>query len=199
MNNQFSQRVSDIIVYSKEEANRLRSRYIGPEHLLLGILRDGEGKAIEILSKLNTNLAAIKQQIEAQLKAEADEMLLPDAEVPLSNDAAKILKMCILEARGMKSNIADTEHVLLAILREKNNMAASVLEANDINYVKVLEQATYRRISIPAWAFRKTMRMTKKCLLLVPAEVARMNANRHKPLPRSRLMIRRYLTISVLT
>ena len=63
MNNQFSQRVSDIIVYSKEEANRLRSRYIGPEHLLLGILRDGEGKAIEILSKLNTNLAAIKQQI----------------------------------------------------------------------------------------------------------------------------------------
>ena len=78
MNNQFSQRVSDIIVYSKEEANRLRSRYIGPEHLLLGILRDGEGKAIEILSKLNTNLAAIKQQIEAQLKAEADEMLLPD-------------------------------------------------------------------------------------------------------------------------
>ena len=142
MNNQFSQRVSDIIVYSKEEANRLRSRYIGPEHLLLGILRDGEGKAIEILSKLNTNLAAIKQQIEAQLKAEADDMLLPDAEIPLSNDAAKILKMCILEARGMKSNIADTEHVLLAILREKNNMAASVLEANDINYVKVLEQAT---------------------------------------------------------
>lgn len=68
MNNQFSQRVSDIIVYSKEEANRLRSRYIGPEHLLLGMLRDGEGKAIEILSKLNTNLAAIKQQIEAQLK-----------------------------------------------------------------------------------------------------------------------------------
>ncbi len=65
MNNQFSQRVSDIIVYSKEEANRLRSSYIGPEHLLLGMLRDGEGKAIEILSKLNTNLAAIKQQIEA--------------------------------------------------------------------------------------------------------------------------------------
>ena len=142
MNNQFSQRVSDIIVYSKEEANRLRSRHIGPEHLLLGMLRDGEGKAIEILSKLNTNLAAVKQQIEARLKTEADDMLLPDAEIPLSNDAAKILKMCILEARGMKSNIADTEHVLLAILRERNNMAASVLEANDVNYVKVLEQAT---------------------------------------------------------
>src|SRR5699024_405296 len=134
MNNQFSQRVSDIIVYSKEEANRLRSRYIGPEHLLLGILRDGEGKAIEILSKLNTNIAIIKQQIEVQLKAEADDMLLPDAEIPLSNDTAKILKMCILEARGMKNSIADTEHVLLAILREKNNMAASILEANNVSY-----------------------------------------------------------------
>ena len=63
MNNQFTQRVSDIIMYSKEEANRLRNSYIGPEHLLLGLIREGEGKAIEILFKLNTNLAAIKQQI----------------------------------------------------------------------------------------------------------------------------------------
>ena len=76
MNNQFSQRVSDIIVFSKEEANRLRSRYIGPEHLLLGMLRDGEGKAIEILSKLKTNLTDIKKQIEVILKADADDFLL---------------------------------------------------------------------------------------------------------------------------
>lgn len=140
MNNQFSQRVSDVIIFSKEEANRLRSRHIGPEHLLLGLLRDGEGKAIEILSKLKTNLTDIKQQLETLLKAEADDFLLPDADVPLSNSAAKVLKMCILEARGMKSNVADTEHVLLAILRDKNNMAASVLEANDVNYKKVFEQ-----------------------------------------------------------
>lgn len=140
MNNQFSQRVSDVIVFSKEEANRLRSRHIGPEHLLLGLLRDGEGKAIEILSKLKTNLTDIKRQIENLLKAEADDFLLPDAEIPLSNSTAKILKMCILEARGLKNNVADTEHVLLAILRDKNNLAASVLEANDVNYKKVFEQ-----------------------------------------------------------
>ena len=140
MNNQFSQRVSDIIVFSKEEANRLRSRYIGPEHLLLGMLRDGEGKAIEILSKLKTNLTDIKKQIEVILKADADDFLLPDAEVPLSNGAAKILKMCILEARLMKSNVADTEHVLLAILKDRNNVAASVLEANQVDYKKVFEQ-----------------------------------------------------------
>lgn len=200
MNNQFSQRVSDIIVYSKEEANRLRSRYIGPEHLLLGMLRDGEGKAIEILSKLNTNLAAIKQQIEAQLKAEADDMLLPDTEVPLSNDAAKILKMCILEARGMKSNIADTEHVLLAILREKNNMAASVLESNNVNYVKVLEQATLQPDINSGMGLLKTMMTKKKCLHHAPvAEVMPKNiSNKRKPLQKSRLMIRRYWIISAL-
>ena len=200
MNNQFSQRVSDIIVYSKEEANRLRSRYIGPEHLLLGMLRDGEGKAIEILSKLNTNLAAIKQQIEAQLKAEADDMLLPDTEVPLSNDAAKILKMCILEARGMKSNIADTEHVLLAILREKNNMAASVLESNNVNYVKVLEQATLKPDINSGMGLVKKMMSKKKCLHHAPvAEVMPKNiSNKRKPLQKSRLTIRRYWIISAL-
>ncbi len=140
MNNQFSQKVSDIIVYSKEEAYRLKSSYIGPEHLLLGILRDGEGKAIEILSKLKTNLTDIKKQIEAILKEHADDMLLPDADVPLSNGAAKILKLCILEARVMKSQVADTEHVLLAILKDKDNLAATVLEANHVNYQQVFEQ-----------------------------------------------------------
>lgn len=140
MNNQFSQKVSDIIVYSKEEANRLRSSYIGPEHLLLGLLRDGEGKAIEILSKLKINLTDIKLQIEGILRQNADEMLLPDADIPLSNESAKVLKLCILEARVMKSSMADVEHVLLAILKDRDNLAASVLEANNVNYQKVFEQ-----------------------------------------------------------
>ena len=104
------------------------------------MLRDGEGKAIEILSKLKTNLTDIKKQIEAILKEHADDMLLPDADVPLSNGAAKILKLCILEARVMKSQVADTEHVLLAILKDKDNLAATVLEANHVNYQQVFEQ-----------------------------------------------------------
>lgn len=140
MNNQFSQRVSDIIVYSKEEANRLKNSYIGPEHLLLGLIRDGEGKAIEVLSRLNINLTTIKQSIESILKKYQDEMLLPNAEIPLSNESAKILKMCILEARLLKKDTADTEHILLAILKDKNNVAASVLEQNNVDYKKVFEQ-----------------------------------------------------------
>ena len=68
MNNQFTQRVSDIIMYSKEEANRLRNSYIGPEHLLLGLIREGEGKAIEILFNLQINLQDIKNQLETIVK-----------------------------------------------------------------------------------------------------------------------------------
>ena len=74
MNNQFTQRVSDIITYSKEEANRLRNSYIGPEHLLLGLIREGEGKAIEILLNLNINLQDIKYQLENILKRDSEAM-----------------------------------------------------------------------------------------------------------------------------
>lgn len=140
MNNQFSQKVSDILVYSKEEANRLRNNYIGPEHLLLGLIRDGEGKAIEMLSRLNIDLIEIKRRIESVLKVYQDEMLLPDADIPLSNEAARILKMCILEARLLKKEVADSEHILLAILKDKNNLAATVLSENDIDYKKAVEQ-----------------------------------------------------------
>ena len=110
MNNQFSQRVSDIITYSKEEANRLRNRYIGPEHLLLGMLRDGGGKAIEILLKLDIDLKRVKSRLEGFLKDAEDDTLLPDAEVPLSPMTAKILKMCMLEARLLKSATAVSDN-----------------------------------------------------------------------------------------
>lgn len=142
MNNQFSQRVSDIITYSKEEANRLRNRYIGPEHLLLGMLRDGGGKAIEILMRLDIDLKQVKKRIESFLKDAEDDTLLPDAEVPLSPMTAKILKMCILEARILKSAPADTEHMLLAILKDGDNLAATVLEENHVSYQSVFEQLT---------------------------------------------------------
>ncbi len=140
MNNQFSPKVSEVIIYSKEEANRLKNGYIGPEHFLLGLIRDGEGKAIEILSILKIDLMGLKKRIEGMLRLYQDEMLLPDAEVPLSNDASRILKMGILEARLLKSSVADTEHLLLAILKDKHNLAATVLEENNVDYKKFLEQ-----------------------------------------------------------
>ena len=144
MNNQFSQRVSDIITYSKEEANRLRNRYIGPEHLLLGMLRDGGGKAIEILLKLDIDLKRVKSRLEGFLKDAEHDTLLPDAEVPLSPMTAKILKMCMLEARLLKSATADTEHVLLAILKDGDNLAATVLEEHRVDYQAVFEQLSMK-------------------------------------------------------
>lgn len=144
MNSQFSQRVSDIIAYSKEEANRLRNRYIGPEHILLGMLRDGGGKAIEILIRLDVDLQRIKSRLEGLLKDVEDETLLPDGDIPLSPIAAKILKMCMLEARLLKSATADTEHVLLAILKDGDNLAATILEENQVDYQIVFEQISMK-------------------------------------------------------
>lgn len=142
MNNKFSQRVSDIIVLSKEEAIRLRNRYIGPEHLLLGILREGNGRAVEVLSALHPDLLSLKKQIEHSLESQTDESITPDSDLELSHESAKILKMCILEAKLMKNTTADTEHMLLAILKERNSIASDVLEANQIDYKKVMEQLT---------------------------------------------------------
>ena len=144
MNSQFSQRVSDIIAYSKEEANRLRNRYIGPEHILLGMLRDGGGKAIEILIRLDVDLQRIKNRLEGLLKDVEDETLLPDGDISLSPIAAKILKMCMLEARLLKSATADTEHVLLAILKDGDNLAATILEENQVDYQIVFEQISMK-------------------------------------------------------
>ena len=139
MNNQFSQRVSDIIGYSREEANRLRNNYIGPEHILLGMLRDGSGKAMEIFSRLDVNVKNVKLRIEEYLRERTDEQLLPDTDLSLSPVSARILKMCILEARVQKSNQADTEHLLLAILKDNDNLAAKVLREFSVYYPSVFD------------------------------------------------------------
>ncbi|WP_373826393.1 ATP-dependent Clp protease ATP-binding subunit, partial [Bacteroides heparinolyticus] len=127
-----------------EEANRLRNRYIGPEHILLGMLRDGGGKAIEILIRLDVDLQRIKNRLEGLLKDVEDETLLPDGDIPLSPISAKILKMCMLEARLLKSATADTEHVLLAILKDGDNLAATILEENQVDYQIVFEQISMK-------------------------------------------------------
>ncbi len=144
MNNQFSQRVSNIISYSKEEANRLRNDSIGPEHLLLGILRNGEGRAIEILEKMNIDISEVKKRLESYSRTMGDDDLLPDADIPLSPLSARILKICILEARMLQSSIADSEHLLLAILKDGNNVAATVLSNVNVNYENVFEQLSIR-------------------------------------------------------
>ena len=137
MNNQFTQRVSDIIMYSKEEANRLRNSYIGPEHLLLGLIREGEGKAIEILFNLQINLQDIKNQLEAIVKNNAENDTTYDENISFNEKASKVLKLCILEAKLLRNIAADSEDILLAIMKVKDNAAFHVLESNGVTYEKI--------------------------------------------------------------
>ena len=150
MNNQFSQRISDIIAYSKEEANRLCNNVVTPEHLLLGMLRDGEGNAIEVLLKLNVDLQEIKAQIEEAVKQNTLNFVTGDnSDIALSPASARILKMCMLESRLLQAQIVDAEHLLLAILKDDDNHAARILQDNNASYNSVYKMLT-SKVSNPA-------------------------------------------------
>ena len=127
----YSEQLRNILIYSTQEAERLGNNYVGPEHLLLGILRDGNGKAIDILNKSNVNLLKIKQVIESRIRVDLD---VTGAEIPFLKSAERIKRLTELESRSLLSETADTEHLLLAILKEKNNLAVEVLEAENLTY-----------------------------------------------------------------
>lgn len=137
MDKQFTQRLTDIIMYSKEEANRLQNSYIGTEHLLLGLIREGEGKAFKVLYNLDINPIQLKMDIENELK---DNSILSKGDnVNFNEEASRILKLCILEAKLQKCQMADSEHILLAMMKQKNNKASHILEKYDVTYDKLLE------------------------------------------------------------
>lgn len=138
MDNQYSQKLSDILVYSKEEASRLRCDYIGPEHLLLALMRDGNNVAVELLTQLHTDLRLIKKEIESDIER-SNNFNETSQSLSLNSIANKIMRLCLLEARMLKKSPADAEHLLLAILKENHNMAADVLTRNDVSYDKVAE------------------------------------------------------------
>ncbi len=125
--------------FCKEEACRLRCKSIRSEHLLLGLLRDTDGRAAGILNSMSVDLAKLREEIESCFPLSGDDDAQNVSDVILDEDASKVLRFCILEARMLKSNLVDTEHLLLAILKEKNNNAASILEKNDVRYSDVRE------------------------------------------------------------
>ncbi|MDR1516849.1 MAG: ATP-dependent Clp protease ATP-binding subunit [Dysgonamonadaceae bacterium] len=147
MDNNFSQRVRDIIAYSREEAGRLQNNYIGPEHLLLGILRDGEGRAVQVLQDFDVDLNELKEYIDAQVCRQLQEPYDGRNELVINKDTEKALKLSILEARLTKSPETDSEHVLLALLKDKNTLINSILSqfkldySNTFLYVKSISEA----------------------------------------------------------
>ncbi len=135
MEAKFSQKVKNVLNYSREEAIRLGNDYIGIEHLLLGILRDGEGKAIEVLTQYSIDLAELRSLVEKAIRT--DSQIDLNTEIPLVRQAEKCLKRTYLEARIFKSELINIEHLLLAILREEDNVATRLIEKYGINYQMV--------------------------------------------------------------
>jgi ATP-dependent Clp protease ATP-binding subunit ClpC len=134
MDSQFSQRVKDILSYSKEEAIRLGNSHISPEHLFLGILRDGEGVAVDILINSGVDLLVLKGSIEKSIKVDNPMAVTDQNVIPLLRSTERILKLVYLEAKALKSNTIDTEHLLLAILKDENALVTRFLAELDVNY-----------------------------------------------------------------
>ena len=134
MEAKFSQRVKDVISFSREEALRLGHDFIGTEHLLLGMLRDGEGMAVQVLNSLGLDLTELRYAIEAQTKSNFSKPVNNLGNIPLLKQAERALKITYLEAKVYKSEMIETEHLLLSILKVEDNVAANVLQRFNINY-----------------------------------------------------------------
>lgn len=137
MDSQFSQRVKDILGYSKEEAIRLGNSHISPEHLFLGILRDGEGVAVEILINQGIDLMVLKGSLEKSIKVESPVTVADHEVIPLLRSTERILKLVYLEAKALKSSTIESEHLLLAILKDENSLVTRFLSEMDVDYQSV--------------------------------------------------------------
>ena len=127
----YSEQLHNVLLYSSQEAERLGNNYVGPEHLLLGILRNGSGKAIDILNVSHINILKVKQIIESQIRTDLEPT---GAEIPNLKSTERIKKIMELETKSLSAETADTEHLLLAILKEKNNLAGDILLAEHLTY-----------------------------------------------------------------
>ncbi len=139
MEAKFSNRVKEVISLSREEALRLGHDYIGTEHLLLGMIREGEGVAVSILKKLGVPLDELRSAIERAVKGTANHNVKNMANIPLTRQSEKVLKITYLEAKIFKSQLIGTEHLLLSILRDEDNIATQILNKFEVNYDSVKE------------------------------------------------------------
>ncbi|MEI7895984.1 MAG: ATP-dependent Clp protease ATP-binding subunit [bacterium] len=139
MEAKFSQRVKDVLIYSREEAQRLGNDYIGLEHLLLGIIRDGDGLAIRILRNLRIDLAEVRKKVELAV-ASHKEKHTGGENLPLIKQAERALKITYLEAKLFNSELIGTEHLLLAILKDENNLVTKTFLSYGVGYENVKEE-----------------------------------------------------------
>ena len=137
MDAKFSPRVKDVISYSREEALRLGHDYIGVEHLLLGIIREGQGVAIKMMKSSGIDTKELRKKLESKLESGQLNEVKNSVNIPLLKQAEKVLKITYLEAKLFKSNMIGTEHLLLSILKEDNNLASSILKEFKVDYESI--------------------------------------------------------------
>jgi ATP-dependent Clp protease ATP-binding subunit ClpC len=138
MNEMFTEGARKAIEYARDEAARLKHDYIGTEHLLLGLLRLGEGRAVEILNNIGIDQSELRQAVEDVVQPSGGTMAI--GQLPLTARAKKLLEVSAQEARALRSKDIDTEHLLLAMLRDEEGVAAQVLSMYDIDYKEVYEE-----------------------------------------------------------
>src|ERR1041384_7110304 len=134
MDSNFSPKVKEIISYSREEALRLGNDFIGTEHLLLGLIRDGENTAIKVLKQLNVDLYELRKEIELAVKDKTGKNIANINSLPLTKQAEKVIRVTVLEAKALKSTTVETEHLMLSILKNKENIATQILNQFDVDY-----------------------------------------------------------------
>src|SRR6476659_2429405 len=134
MDNNFSAQVKEIISFSREEALRLGNDFIGTEHLLLGLIREGENTAIKILKGLNVDLYELRKEIELAVKDKTGKNIANINSLPLTKQAEKVIRVTVLEAKALKSPTVETEHLMLSILKNKENIATQILNQFDVDY-----------------------------------------------------------------
>lgn len=140
MEAKFSQRVKDVISFSREEALRLGNDFIGVEHLLLGLIREGDGKAITVLNEFHLDLKMIRKEIEQNLASSNPGVAKKISNIPLVKQAERVLKLTYLEAKLYKSPMIGTEHLLLSILKNEDNVACSILNKYGVIYENVKDE-----------------------------------------------------------
>jgi ATP-dependent Clp protease ATP-binding subunit ClpC len=139
MTSQFSPKVSEILSFSREEATRLASRSVGPEHLLMGILRERSGRVIDLFNRLHIDIKSVKRELEEKVRMSEYDMPINTRELILNDKASNILKLAVLEARKQHTQTIDVHHLLLAILHDQvDNGAKEVLEIYNMNYEDAL-------------------------------------------------------------
>ncbi len=134
MDSNFSPKVKEIISYSREEALRLGNDFIGTEHLLLGLIREGEGKAVRVLQNLHIDLFDLRRELETAIKDKNSKPLTNINSLPLTKQAEKVIRITVLEAKALKSSTVETEHLMLSILKNKENAATQILHQFEVDY-----------------------------------------------------------------